>query len=102
MGRMSAFELSLLSPKLTARQLKDLGIAWRVVPEDALYAEGMAVAAKLAELPDGAVMQFKRALMEPDKESVLNALKTETEACISGAADPKTLERIQCFLQAKA
>lgn len=102
MGRMSTFEMSLLSPKLSAHQLKQLGIAWRVVPDEALYVEGMAVARQLAELPGGAAQQFKKALFEPDRQAVLNALDTESKACISGAADPKTLERIQSFLSAKA
>jgi enoyl-CoA hydratase/carnithine racemase len=102
MGRMATFEMALLTPKLSAQQLKELGIAWRVVPDESLYTEGMAVARKLAELPEGAAKQFKKALLEPDRRSVLSALETESHACISGAADPKTLERIQSFLTAKA
>lgn len=100
-GRMSTVEMSLLSPKLSAQQLKGLGIAWRVVPDDVLYAEGIAVARKLAELPEGAVTQFKKVILEPDRRSILDALGAETEACIRGAADPRTLERIQSFLTAK-
>jgi enoyl-CoA hydratase/carnithine racemase len=102
MGRMSSFEMALLSPKLSAQQLNELGIAWRVVPEESLYSAGLAVARKLAELPENAAAQFKRLLLEPDRKSILNALEAESVACINGASDPKTLDRIQSFLQAKA
>jgi enoyl-CoA hydratase/carnithine racemase len=102
MGRMSTFEMTLLSPKLSSQQLKELGIAWRVVPDEALFAEGMTVARKLAELPEGAAKQFKKSLLEPDRQLVLNALDNESKACISGAADPRTLARIQSFLTARA
>lgn len=102
MGRMSTFDFTLLSPKLTANQLKEHGIAWRVVPDDVLYEEGMKAARQLAELPEGAAMGFKKVMLDPDRIAVINALQLEADACIKGAADPKTLERIQSFLMARA
>ena len=50
-GRMAASEITWLGPRLDAVRLLALGIAWRVVPDDALLDEGLALATQLAELP---------------------------------------------------
>jgi enoyl-CoA hydratase/carnithine racemase len=100
-GRMSASEITWLGPRLDVARLHALGIAWRVVPDDALLAEGMALAAQLAELPVEAARQLKRSMLAPDREALEAALDFETQACVAAVGNPETLARIRAFMVAQ-
>jgi len=55
----------------------------------------MALAQELAALPPAAVARAKRALIEPERAALRQAMKIEAEACIAGAGDPATLARLK-------
>ena len=97
-GRMAAAEITWMGPRLDAMRLKSLGIAWRVVPDEMLLDEGLALAAQLAELPEDAARQLKHALLAPDRQALEAALSFETEACIAAVGNPQTLARIRSFM----
>ena len=99
-GRMAASEITWLGQRLDAHRLHSLGIAWRVVPDDKLLEEGLALAAQLAELPVEAARQLKRSLLAPDRQALEAALSFETEACVAAVGNPQTLARIRSFLVA--
>jgi enoyl-CoA hydratase/carnithine racemase len=101
-GRMPAAAMTLLAPKLGADELHRMGIAWRVVPDDELLSQGLALAGQLAQLPPDAARRVKRALLAPDREALQAALRLEAQACLAGARDPQTLARIQAFLGSRA
>ena len=100
-GRMNASEMAMTAPKISANALKDLGVAWRVVPESDLLETGLQLAHQLALLPTQAVQSFKRACISSDRESLLSALQFEAEACIAGAKDPDTVVRIKNFMESR-
>lgn len=100
-GKMAAAEVTWLSPVLDAARLQELGLAWRVVPDEALVAEGMVLASQLAALPVEAARQLKRSLLAPDRAALEGALNFETQACVEAVGNPQTLARIQDFMAAR-
>ena len=81
----------------TARDLADIGVAWRVVPDELLMAEARSVAARLAALPEQAVRSMKRVLNQTAQTSLDTALDLETEATITAFMDPLTTELVTKF-----
>ena len=98
-GLNRARELLFLGEKHTARELHDIGVAWRVVPDEVLMDEAKAVAAKVAALPQGAVRDMKRTLASTAANDLNAAMALETEATIRGFLDPETKLRIKRFSQ---
>ena len=90
-------ELVLLREKQSAARLQELGLAWRVVPDDALFAEAEAVAARIAELPANALIDFKRISNRACYMDVECAMALETEATIRGTVDPDSAALIERF-----
>ena len=96
-GLSNTKELILLREKHSAARLKELGLAWRVVPDDQLYEEAYAVAAKIAELPPLAVLDFKKTINRAAYLDVESAMALETEATVRGSAAAEAAERISAF-----
>jgi len=96
-GLTRAKEMILLGQRFAAAELLEMGVAWRVVPDDDLFAEAAAVAAKVAELPPKSVTDFKRVISRAANLDVEGAMALETEAAIRGAVDPESIERIKAF-----
>ena len=70
---------------------------WRVVPDDQLFAEAEAVAARIAELPTNALVDFKRISNRACYLDVEGAMALETEATIRGTLDPDSAALIKQF-----
>lgn len=96
-GLNKARELLFLGERQSADALHVMGLAWRVVPDDALLDEARLVASKLAALPQGAVCDMKRTLARTASADLEVAIKLETEATVRGFLDPETIERIKEF-----
>lgn len=96
-GLNKAREMLLLGQRYTATELHDLGVAWRVVPDDQLQLEAAAVAATLAALPTLSVQAMKRTLNATAATDLRAALSAETEATVAGFLDPLTTQLLQDF-----
>lgn len=96
-GPVKAREMIMLGEKYTARDLADLGVAWRVVPDDLLMEEARAVAGRLAGLPPNAVRAMKRVLTLTATTDLNAALLLETEATITAFLDPLTTKLVRDF-----
>lgn len=96
-GLNKAREMLFLGEKYDAHTLAELGVAWRVVPDDLLMEEANAVALKLADLPKGAVRAMKRVLHKTAVTDLENALQLETEATVAAFLDPLTTKLVQNF-----
>ena len=59
-----------------------MGLAWRVVPDDAVFETAHEVAARIAALPRAAVSDLKRVLNRAGSLDVEGALALETEATV--------------------
>lgn len=96
-GLNTAREMLFLGEKYDAARLKQLGVAWRVVPDAALMTEAQAVARKLAALPPLSICAMRRTLYRTAISDLAAALKLETEATVQGFLDPETTRRLKDF-----
>ena len=96
-GLAKARELILFGERHDAATALDLGLAWKVVPEEALMAETEAVAQRIAALPAGAVRDLKRVVNRACHLDAEGAMALETEATVRGFLDPGTAARIAGF-----
>jgi enoyl-CoA hydratase/carnithine racemase len=96
-GPLKAREMLYLGERYTASELKEAGVAWRVVPDADLQAEAARVAAQLAALPPLSVRAMKRVLTQAGVGAIQRALELETEATIAGFLDPETTRRLKDF-----
>ena len=96
-GLAKARELILFGERHDAADALELGIAWKVVPEDALMAEAAAAARRIATLPGRAVCDLKRVINRACHGDAEAAMALETEATVRGFLDPETAERVAGF-----
>jgi enoyl-CoA hydratase/carnithine racemase len=96
-GLLTAREMLFLGERYDALTLQELGVAWRVVPDDALMTTAQSVAARLAELPSLAAGAMKRVLNRTASTDLSAALRLETEATIAGFLDPETTRLLKDF-----
>ena len=96
-GLNKARELLFLGERHNATELKDMGVAWRVVADADLQKEAQTVAEKLSALPPLSVRAMKRVLNQCAVPDLHRALQLETEATIAGFLDPETTARLKDF-----
>lgn len=96
-GLNKAREMLFLGEHYSAQVLRELGVAWRVVPDENLMEEAQSVAEKLSGLPPLAVRAMKRVLNQGAARDITTALRLETEATVVGFLDPETTARLRDF-----
>lgn len=96
-GLNKAREMLMMGDRYSAAELKEMGLAWRVVADEELLDSAFDVANKLSGLPTLSVRAMKRVLNEAAVSNLESALRLETEATISGFLDPKTTELLKQF-----
>jgi enoyl-CoA hydratase/carnithine racemase len=96
-GLQKAKELILLGERFDAAQALNWGLVWKVVPEADLMNETMAIAERIADLPELAVRDLKRVINRACDLDVEAAMKLETDATVRGFLDPETAQRISGF-----
>jgi enoyl-CoA hydratase/carnithine racemase len=96
-GLNTAREMLFLGEKYDAPTLKQLGVAWKVVPDAALMTEAQAVARKLAGLPPLSVRAMRRTLYRTATTDLATALQLESDATVKGFLDPETTRRLKNF-----
>ncbi len=96
-GLNRARELLFFGERHDARTLLEMGVAWRVVRDDALAEEAQAVARRLAELPTLSARAMKRVLNRAAMSDVTAAMAAETDATVAGFLDPETTRRMTDF-----
>jgi 2-(1,2-epoxy-1,2-dihydrophenyl)acetyl-CoA isomerase len=101
-GMAKALELALLSDRIDASTALDIGLVNRVVPADAVLAEAVATAKKLAELPTTAIGLTKRLLNEASRLTLPEAMDREAEVQDEAAATDDHLEGVLAFLEKRA
>ncbi|MDU8928846.1 enoyl-CoA hydratase/isomerase family protein [Alisedimentitalea sp. MJ-SS2] len=96
-GLNMAREMMMLGDRYSAAELRDLGVAWRVAPDDQLLAEATKVAERLAALPTLSVRAMKRVLNHAAIPDIHRALQLETDATVAGFLDPETTRLLTDF-----
>ena len=96
-GLLKAREMLLLGERYDASALHELGVAWRVVPDEDLMTNAHDVASRLAELPSLAAAAMKRVLNRTASTDLTEALRLETDATVAGFLDPLTTRLLKDF-----
>src|SRR3989344_4483854 len=101
-GLRRATEILMLNPTLTAAEAKDIGLITRVVPDDALEREALALARQLAAGAPAALANTKRLLWSGIGQGVEAVMPEEnhTQAVLSGMAD--ALEGLAAVIDKRA
>ena len=97
LGPQRAKEMILFGERFDAQQALEMGIAWKVVPEDVLFDEAEAVARRIVELPEIAVRDLKRVINRAYHMDIEGAIALETDATVRGFLDPATAKRVAEF-----
>ncbi|MGI3185923.1 enoyl-CoA hydratase/isomerase family protein [Nioella aestuarii] len=96
-GLNKAREMLFFGERYGAAELHELGVAWRVVADQALADEALAMARKLAALPVLSTRAMKRVLYAAAVPDLHRALALETEATVAGFLDPETTRLLKEF-----
>jgi len=96
-GPVKAREMLFLGNRYSATDLREIGVAWKVVPDDELLRDAEVVASKLAALPTLSTRAMKRVLNQAIAGGLQQALNLETEATVAGFLDPETTRLLKDF-----
>ena len=96
-GLQQARALILLGDRFDAQQALAMGLCWRLLPKESLFAEAQKVAERIAELPERGVRDVKRIMNRVDPTALEEALTLEIDAVVPAFLDPDSAERIASF-----
>lgn len=96
-GLNKAREMLMFGDRYAARELHDIGLAWKVAEDDKLTEVAAETAARLADLPPLSVRAMKRVLNCAAVPDLHRALQLETDATVAGFLDPETTRRLTDF-----
>jgi enoyl-CoA hydratase/carnithine racemase len=99
MGHRRAAEKLLLGDPFTPEQAVDSGIASAVLPAAEVVAHARRVAERFNALPPGAVREAKQLMRAPERERLLQTIRTEGEIFGRRLRSPEAMEAFQAFLQ---
>ena len=99
MGHARAAEKLLLGEPFTPEQAVEFGIANAVLPAGEVVNHARRVAERFNALPPGAVHGAKRLLRAPQREQVLQTIRTEGELFGQRLRSPEAMEAFQAFFQ---
>lgn len=96
-GPVKAREMLYFGERYSARDLADMGVAWKTVEDSDLRQEAGRTAERLAALPTLSVRAMKRVLNHASAGALRTALHLETEATVAGFLDPETTRLLKAF-----
>lgn len=96
-GLNKAREMLIFGERYSAQELGEIGVAWKVVADDALMAAAVETAERLSDLPTLSLRAMKRVLNQAALPDLNRALQLETEATVAGFLDPETTRRLTEF-----
>ncbi len=99
MGHRRAAEKLLLGDPFTPEQAVECGIASAVLPAGEVVAHARRVAERFNALPPGAVREAKQLMRAPERERLLQTIRTEGEIFGRRLRSPEAMEAFQAFLQ---
>jgi len=102
LGAPQAMSLFLLEDAIPAERAMALGLVQRVVPDDALADEAMALASQLAHQPAQAVREIKKLISAAADEGLAAHLAREKEAFLRCAVTDDFRQRVTRFIERAA
>ncbi len=98
MGHQRAFALLALGEGFSAAQAREAGLVWKVAAPDAVEAETLSLAAKLAAKPPEA-LAIARNLMRGAPDAVLSRIKEEAEQFAARLQSAEARAAFEAFLK---
>ncbi len=98
MGHQRAFALLALGEGFSAAQAREAGLVWKVIAPDAVEAETLSLAAKLAAKPPEA-LAIARNLMRGAPDAVLSRIKEEAEQFAARLQSAEARAAFEAFLK---
>jgi enoyl-CoA hydratase/carnithine racemase len=99
MGHARAAEKLLLGEPFTPEQAVEFGIANAVLPAGEVVNHARRIAERFNALPPGAVRGAKKLLRAPQRELILQTIRTEGELFGQRLRSPEAMEAFQAFFQ---
>jgi enoyl-CoA hydratase/carnithine racemase len=99
MGHRRAAEKLLLGDPFTPEQAVECGIANAVLPAGEVVAHARRIAERFKGLPPGAVREAKQLMHGPERERLLQTIRTEGEIFGRRLKSAEAMEAFQAFLQ---
>ena len=99
MGHRRAAEKLLTGDPFTAAQAVDCGIATAVLPAGEVVNHARRVAERFNALPPGAVREAKQLRRAPQRELILQTIRSEGEIFARRLRSPEAMEAFQAFFQ---
>lgn len=98
-GDVRARALTLLADKIPAEEARQMGMVWKVYPDDQLAAEARALAGRLAQMPTKAYGLIKAALNASGGNDLAAQLELEADSQNIASRTEDFREGVQAFLQ---
>lgn len=98
-GRARAASMMMLGEKLPAVQAMEYGIISKVVDQDELLSEGMAIARKLAAMPTQALFSIRKLLDASENNTFEQQLECEAAAQQEAGYSGDFMEGVMAFLE---
>ena len=99
MGQARAAEKLLLGDPFTPEQAVEFGLANAVLPAGEVVNHARRVAERFNGLPPGAVREAKALLRRPQREAILQTIRSEGELFAARLRSPEAMEAFQAFFQ---
>jgi enoyl-CoA hydratase/carnithine racemase len=99
MGHRRAAEKLLLGDPFSAEQAVECGLANAVLPAAEVLPQARRVAERFNALPPGAVREAKQLMRAPQREQVLQTIRTEGGLFAARLRSPEAMEAFQAFFQ---
>lgn len=98
-GDARARALALLADKIPADEAREMGMVWKVYPDEQLATEAQALASRLAKMPTKAYALIKAALNASGGNSLADQLELEADSQDIASKTEDFREGVQAFLQ---
>jgi enoyl-CoA hydratase/carnithine racemase len=99
MGHRRAAEKLLLGDPFTAEQAVECGLANAVLPASEVLNHARRVAERFNHLPPGAVREAKQLMRAPQREVIMQTIRTEGALFGKRLRSPEAMEAFQAFFQ---
>ena len=96
-GLQRTRSLIMLGERFDATQALQWGLLSKVVSDEAVMPEAVALARRIAALPGGPVRDLRRILARCVGEELETAIAAESDAAVRGFLDPETARRVAAF-----
>jgi 2-(1,2-epoxy-1,2-dihydrophenyl)acetyl-CoA isomerase len=101
-GRRRTLELMITNRTLSAAEALDWGLVTRVIADEQLAAEALALGREIAQGPTGAFASVKRLVLASESETLESQMELEARAIADAARGADGQEGIRAFLGKRA